>query len=51
MVNEQIKIECPKCGYEFTEHGIAKEKGYLYFIDGKGNVGRTKMARGNKKKK
>ena len=32
MVNEQIKIECPKCGYEFTEHGIAKEKGYLYLL-------------------
>jgi hypothetical protein len=31
--------------------GIKKEKGYLYFIDKKGDVSRAKMARGRKKKK
>jgi hypothetical protein len=30
--------------------GVKKEKGYLYFIDKKGNVARAKMARGGKKK-
>ncbi|MFH1853968.1 MAG: hypothetical protein ABH815_01505 [Candidatus Omnitrophota bacterium] len=31
--------------------GIKKEKGYLYFIDKKGDISRAKMARGGKKKK
>lgn len=31
--------------------GIKREKGYLYFVDKKGNVGRAKMARGRKKGK
>ncbi|HLD18899.1 MAG TPA: hypothetical protein VJB90_02725 [Candidatus Nanoarchaeia archaeon] len=30
--------------------GVKKEKGYLYFIDKKGNVARAKMARGGRKK-
>ncbi|TAL58098.1 MAG: hypothetical protein EPN86_00775 [Nanoarchaeota archaeon] len=30
--------------------GVRKEKGYLYFIDKKGNVARAKMARGGGKK-
>ncbi|MBD3310755.1 hypothetical protein GF351_06060 [Candidatus Woesearchaeota archaeon] len=29
--------------------GVKKEKGYLYFVDKKGNVARAKMARGKKK--
>ncbi len=31
--------------------GVRKEKGYLYFVDKKGNVSRAKMARGKKKGK
>lgn len=31
--------------------GVRKEKGYLYFVDKKGNVARAKMARGKKKGK
>lgn len=31
--------------------GLKKEKGWLYFIDKKGNVSRAKMARGRKKGK
>jgi len=31
--------------------GIKKQKGYLYFIDKKGDVSRAKMARGGRKKK
>ena len=29
--------------------GVKKQKGYLYFVDKKGNVARAKMARGKKK--
>lgn len=31
--------------------GVKREKGYLYFIDKKGNIARAKMARGRKKGK
>ncbi|MDD5382433.1 MAG: hypothetical protein PHH60_02125 [Candidatus Margulisbacteria bacterium] len=31
--------------------GIKKVKGYLYFIDKKGDISRAKMARGRKKSK
>ncbi|MBI3034304.1 hypothetical protein HYY72_04030 [Candidatus Woesearchaeota archaeon] len=30
--------------------GVRKEKGYLYFVDKKGNVSRARMARGGGKK-
>ena len=29
--------------------GVKREKGYLYFLDKKGNVSRAKMARGKKR--
>ena len=31
--------------------GVKKQKGYLYFVDKRGNVSRAKMARGKKKGK
>lgn len=31
--------------------GVKREKGYLYFLDKKGNVARAKMVRGRKKGK
>jgi hypothetical protein len=31
--------------------GVKKEAGYLYFIDKDGDIARSKMARGGKKKK
>jgi len=31
--------------------GVKKEKGFLYFVDKKGNVAKAKMARGKKKGK
>lgn len=31
--------------------GIKKKKGYLYFIDKRGDISRAKMARGGRKKK
>ncbi len=30
--------------------GVKKAKGYLYFVDKRGNVARAKMARGKKRK-
>ncbi len=33
------------------KNAIEREKGYLYYVDGKGNVMRAKMARGGKSKK
>lgn len=39
-------------GSALCEHkGMKREKGYLYFIDKKGNLARAKMARGGGKKK
>ncbi len=32
-----------------TKAGIKRAKGYLYYIDKKGNISRAKMARGGKK--
>jgi len=29
---------------------VKREKGYLYYVDGKGNVCRARMKRGRKKK-
>jgi len=31
-------------------NAVKRELGFLYFVDGKGNVCRVKMARGRKKK-
>ena len=31
--------------------GIKRKKGYLYYVDAKGNVCEAKMARGGRKKK
>jgi len=31
--------------------GIKKAKGYLYFIDKKGDISRAKMARGGRRRK
>jgi len=33
------------------EKAVQREKGYLYYVDGKGNVCRAKMTHGRKKKK
>jgi hypothetical protein len=31
--------------------GVKREQGYLYFVDGNGDVARAKMARGSSRKK
>lgn len=35
---------------EVAKVGVKKVKGFLYFVDKRGNVARAKMARGGKKK-
>jgi len=38
-------------GKIIVKNAIERKKGYLYYIDGQGNVCEAKMARGGKKKK
>jgi len=38
-------------GKIIVKNVIKREKGFLYYVDGKGNVCEAKMARGGKKKK
>ena len=35
---------------EVAKVGVKKQKGYLYFVDKKGNVARAKMSRAGRKK-
>jgi len=32
-------------------NAVKREKGYMYYVDGKGNLCRAKMAKGGRKKK
>ena len=38
-------------GKVLVKNVIKRKSGYLYYVDGKGNVCEAKMARGGKKKK
>ncbi len=38
-------------GKVLVKNAIKRKKGYLYYVDGKGNVCEAKMARGGRKKK
>jgi|TARA_Y100000310_G_scaffold142028_1_gene141459 hypothetical protein len=38
-------------GKVIVKNVIKRKKGFLYYVDGKGNVCEAKMARGGKKKK
>ena len=38
-------------GKVIAKNVVNRRKGYLYYIDGKGNVCEAKMARGGKKRK
>jgi hypothetical protein len=38
-------------GKIIAKNVVKRQKGYLYYVDGKGNVCSAKMARGGKKKK
>ena len=37
-------------GEVIVKNVVAREPGYLYYVDGKGNVCRAKMSKGKKKK-
>ena len=38
-------------GKVLVKNAIKRQKGYLYYVDGKGNVCEAKMARGGRKKR
>jgi hypothetical protein len=38
-------------GKVIVSHAVKRKPGYLYYVDGKGNVCEAKMSRGGKKKK
>ncbi len=38
-------------GKVIKKNVVERKKGYLYYVDGKGNVCEAKMARGGRKKK
>ena len=38
-------------GKILVRNAVKRKKGYLYYVDGKGNVCEAKMARGGRKKK
>jgi len=38
-------------GKIIAKNVVERKKGFLYYVDGKGNVCEAKMARGRKKKK
>ncbi len=38
-------------GKVIVRSAVKRKKGYLYYVDGKGNVCEAKMARGGKRKK
>jgi len=38
-------------GKVIKKNVVKRKKGYLYYVDGKGNVCEAKMARGGRKKK
>ena len=38
-------------GKIIVKNAVERESGYLYYVDGEGNVCRAKMARGGKKAK
>jgi len=40
-----------KMGKVLVKNAIKRKKGFLYYVDGKGNVCEAKMARGGRRKK
>ncbi len=38
-------------GEVILRNAVKRQKGYMYYVDGKGNLCRAKMARGGKRKK
>ena len=44
-------MEVKKMGKVIVKNAVQRKKGFLYYVDGKGNVCEAKMARGGRKKK
>lgn len=44
-------MEVKRLGTIVAKGVVKRQKGFLYYVDGKGNVCKAKMARGGKKKK
>jgi len=51
MNQKQINQMKKTMGKIIAKNIVKREKGFLYYVDGKGNVCEAKMARGGKKKK
>ena len=49
--NQSKEREVKKMGTILAKNVVKRKPGYLYYVDGKGNVCEAKMARGGKKKK
>lgn len=49
--NLKIKEVNKKMGKVLIKNAVKRKHGYLYYVDGKGNVCEAKMARGGRKKK
>ena len=50
-INKQQKGGKKTMGVVIVKNAVKRKPGYLYYVDGKGNVCEAKMARGGKKKK
>ena len=48
---KKIKKEDKKMGKILVKNAVERKSGFLYYVDGQGNVCEAKMARGGKKKK
>jgi hypothetical protein len=46
-----VKRRFKKMGKIIAKNVVERKSGFLYYVDGKGNVCEAKMARGGKKKK
>ncbi len=52
VVNIAIRLKGGnKMGKVIVKNVVKRKKGFLYYVDGKGNVCEAKMARGGKRKK
>lgn len=46
LIKKEVKM-----GKVLVKNAVKRKTGFLYYVDGKGNVCEAKMARGGKKKK
>jgi len=51
LIKYKIHKKEEKMGKVLVKNVVKRKHGYLYYVDGKGNVCEAKMARGGKKRK